>query len=56
MGKEFFRDFVHHARAEHGFAVLKDVRSKETEDSMESFLFTETFKYRFLPFAPDESA
>ena len=52
MGKEFFEDFVRHTRTEHGFAALKDVRSKEKDDSMESFLFAETFKYYYLLFAP----
>lgn len=52
MGKEFFEDFVRHTRTEHGFAALKDVRSKEKADSMESFLFAETFKYYYLLFAP----
>lgn len=52
MGKEFFEDFVRHTRTEHGFAALKDVRSKEKNDSMESFLFAETFKYYYLLFAP----
>lgn len=55
MGKEFFRDFVRHTRTEHGFAALRDVRSKEQEDSMESFLFAETFKYYYLLFAPDKA-
>lgn len=52
MGKEFFEDFVSNTRTEHGFAALKDVRSKEKSDSMESFLFAETFKYYYLLFAP----
>ncbi len=52
MGKEFFEDLVRHTRTEHGFAALKDVRSKEKNDSMESFLFAETFKYYYLLFAP----
>ncbi|MCL7715447.1 glycoside hydrolase family 47 protein [Stenotrophomonas mori] len=52
MGKEFFDDFVKHTRTEHGFSALKDVRSKEKDDSMESFLFAETFKYYYLLFAP----
>ncbi|MGH8028255.1 MAG: glycoside hydrolase family 47 protein, partial [Pseudoxanthomonas sp.] len=55
MGKEFFRDFVRHTRTEHGFAALKDVRSKEKEDSMESFVFAETFKYYYLLFAPEQT-
>ncbi len=52
MGKEFFDDFVRYTRTDHGFAALKDVRSKEKDDSMESFLFAETFKYYYLLFAP----
>lgn len=52
MGKAFFEDFVRYTRTEHGFAALKDVRSKEKDDSMESFLFAETFKYYYLLFAP----
>ena len=55
MGKEFLRDFVRHTRTGHGFAALRDVRSKEKEDSMESFLFAETFKYYYLLFAPDQT-
>ncbi|MEH0167105.1 glycoside hydrolase family 47 protein [Roseateles microcysteis] len=52
MGREFFEDFVRHTRTEAGFAALKDVRSKVREDSMESFVFAETFKYFYLLFAP----
>ena len=52
MGKEFFDDFVRYTRTDHGFSALKDVRSKEKDDSMESFLFAETFKYYYLLFAP----
>ncbi|WP_395385318.1 glycoside hydrolase family 47 protein [Paucibacter sp. JuS9] len=52
MGREFFEDFVRHTRTEAGFAALKDVRTKAKEDSMESFVFAETFKYFYLLFAP----
>ncbi len=55
MGKEFFEDFVKYTRTEHGFSALKDVRSKEKDDSMESFLFAETFKYYYLLFAPADT-
>ncbi len=51
MGREFFEDFVRHCRTEHGYAALKDVRTMEKDDSMESFLFAETFKYYYLLFA-----
>jgi mannosidase alpha-like ER degradation enhancer 2 len=41
-----------HCRTAEGYAALKDVRTKEKKDSMESFLFAETFKYYYLLFAP----
>ncbi|WP_242112102.1 glycoside hydrolase family 47 protein [Luteimonas aquatica] len=52
MGREFFEDFVRHTRTRSGFAALSDVRSKEKKDSMESFVFAETFKYFYLLFSP----
>lgn len=52
MGKVFFDDFVRDTRTQYGFAALKDVRTKEKDDSMESFLFAETFKYYYLLFSP----
>jgi mannosidase alpha-like ER degradation enhancer 2 len=55
MGREFFDDFVRHCRSEAGYAALKDVRTKTQEDSMESFVFAETFKYFYLLFAPKEA-
>ncbi|HTX19879.1 MAG TPA: glycoside hydrolase family 47 protein, partial [Bacteroidota bacterium] len=33
----------------------KDVRTKEKEDSMESFFFAETLKYLYLLFAPESA-
>jgi len=55
MGREFFEDFVRYCRTEAGYAALKDVRTKEQEDSMESFVFAETFKYYYLLFAPKDA-
>lgn len=55
MGREFFDDFVRHCRTEAGYAALKDVTSKRQDDSMESFLFAETFKYYYLLFAPAQT-
>lgn len=52
MGREFFEDFVRRCRTRYGYAALKDVRTMQQEDSMESFLFAETFKYYYLLFAP----
>jgi ER degradation enhancer, mannosidase alpha-like 2 len=55
MGREFFDDFVRSCRTEAGYAALKDVRTKEQADSMESFVFAETFKYYYLLFAPKQA-
>ena len=54
MGREFFETFVRHCRSDVGYAALKDVRTKQKEDSMESFVFAETFKYFYLLFAPKD--
>jgi glycosyl hydrolase family 47 len=52
MGERLWRDFVKHCRTEEGYAALKSVVTKEQTDSMQSFLFAETFKYFYLLFAP----
>jgi len=52
MGEQMFRDFVKHCRTEAGYAALKSVVTKEQADSMQSFVFAETFKYFYLLFAP----
>jgi mannosidase alpha-like ER degradation enhancer 2 len=54
MGESLFRDFVKHCRTEAGYAALKSVVTKEKSDSMQSFLFAETFKYYYLLFSPPE--
>jgi len=52
MGEKLWLDFVKYCRTEEGYAALKSVVSKEKTDSMQSFLFAETFKYFYLLFAP----
>src|SRR5258707_1168653 len=51
MGEMMFRDFVKYCRTDEGYAALKSVVTKEQTDSMQSFLFAETFKYFYLLFA-----
>jgi Glycosyl hydrolase family 47 len=55
MGRVFLESLVKHCRTEAGFAAIKDVRTMEKADSMESFLFSETLKYLYLLFAPDSA-
>ncbi|HAF12605.1 MAG TPA: glycoside hydrolase family 47, partial [Blastocatellia bacterium] len=52
MGQTLFADFMKHCRTEEGYAALQSVVTKEKSDSMQSFLFAETFKYFYLLFAP----
>lgn len=51
MGETMWRDFVKYCRTDEGYAALKNVVTKEKTDSMQSFLFAETFKYFYLLFA-----
>lgn len=51
MGARLFEDFVKHCRTDEAYAGLKSVVTKEKSDSMQSFLFAETFKYYYLLFA-----
>src|SRR5437773_972942 len=51
MGEIIWQDFVKYCRTDEGYAALKSVVTKEQADSMQSFLFAETFKYFYLLFA-----
>ena len=52
MGRGLWEDFVKYCRTDEGYAALKSVITKEKSNSMQSFLFAETFKYFYLLFAP----
>jgi len=52
MGETLWKDFVKYCKTDVGYAALKSVVTKERADSMQSFLFAETFKYFYLLFAP----
>jgi len=55
MGETMWRDFVKYCRTDEGYAALQSVVTKEKSDSMQSFLFAETFKYFYLLFAPPKT-
>ena len=55
MGKRMIDDILSKCKTTAGFAAVKDVRSMELEDSMESFFFAETIKYAYLIFAPEST-
>jgi len=52
MGQTFYDSLVKYCRTDVGFAALKDVRTKEKVDDMESFFLAETLKYLYLLYAP----
>ena len=55
MGQQMFSDFVRYCRTDAAYAALKNVITKEKSDSMQSFLFAETFKYFYFLFAPPKT-
>ena len=55
MAQMMFEDLVKYCRTDEGYAALKSVVTKEKSDSMQSFLFAETFKYFYLLFAPPKT-
>jgi mannosidase alpha-like ER degradation enhancer 2 len=54
-GEFLWKQFVQHCRTDVAYAALKNVMTKEKSDSMQSFLFAETFKYFYLLFAPPDT-
>jgi len=55
MGKTFFQALVTHCRTDAGYTTLTNVVTKEKGDLMPSYFLTETLKYLYLLFAPDEA-
>jgi mannosidase alpha-like ER degradation enhancer 2 len=55
MGGTMFEAIDRWTRTDAGFAVLADIRSKEKQDRMHSFVVAETLKYAYLLFAPPET-
>ena len=55
MGQEIFNDLMMYCRVDAGFAHLKDVRTKEKSDAMESFFLAETMKYLYLLLGPEHA-
>jgi len=56
MAKTMVDDILDHCKTETAFAALKNVRTYEQVNSMESFFFAETLKYAYLVFAPASAA
>ena len=54
VGEKVLQSLQKHARVTCGYASIKDVRTMQKEDRMDSFVLAETFKYLYLLFAEDE--
>ncbi|MEO6406217.1 MAG: glycoside hydrolase family 47 protein [Ferruginibacter sp.] len=55
MGKRMVDDILTHCRTEDAFASIRNVKTYEKMNSMESFFFGETLKYAYLIFAPAQT-
>lgn len=51
MGKSMFDSIVKHCKTDEAYAEIKDVRTMEKQDGMESFFLAETLKYAYLLFS-----
>ncbi|HSP88371.1 MAG TPA: glycoside hydrolase family 47 protein [Ignavibacteriaceae bacterium] len=55
MGKVILDNLIKYCKVDEGYVSLKDVITKEKKDEMESFFLTETLKYLYLLFEPDNT-
>jgi mannosidase alpha-like ER degradation enhancer 2 len=55
QGKRMVEDIITHCKNDVGYASIKNVRTMEKYNSMESFFFGETLKYAYLIFAPENT-
>ncbi|MCX6304386.1 MAG: glycoside hydrolase family 47 protein [Bacteroidetes bacterium] len=53
MGEHMINDILTKCRTDAGYAEVKNVKTLELSDSMESFFLAETLKYAYLLFAPE---
>jgi mannosidase alpha-like ER degradation enhancer 2 len=52
MGQTYFAALYKYCRTADAYAALRNVKTKEKANSMESFFFAETLKYLYLLYAP----
>jgi hypothetical protein len=51
MATQYFNDLMSYCRTDVAYTCIKDVRTKEKKDHMETFFLAETMKYLYLTFA-----
>ena len=54
MAAQYFNDIMSYCRTDVAFTNIKDVRTREQKDHMETFFLAETMKYLYLVFANPE--
>lgn len=54
IAKKIVYQLEKYSRVKCGYAALSDVKTKQHEDRMDSFVFAETFKYLYLIFEEDD--
>ena len=54
LGKHMFESIEKFCQVENGYVQIKDVRTMEKSDALESFFFAETMKYCYLFAAPEK--
>jgi hypothetical protein len=54
MARQYFDNLMKYCRTDVAFTNIKDVRTKEQKDHMETFFLAETMKYLYLTFADPE--
>jgi hypothetical protein len=55
MGQTYLNNLKKYCRTKDAYAALRDVRTKQKTNGMESFFFAETLKYLYLLFAPEST-
>ena len=55
MGKTMFESIERNCQVDNGYVQIKDVRTMDKWDTLESFFFAETMKYCYLYFAPKKA-
>jgi ER degradation enhancer, mannosidase alpha-like 2 len=55
MGHRMVTDVLTHCKVDAGYASLKDVRTLEKANSMQSFFIAETLKYAYLLYSSDDA-
>jgi hypothetical protein len=54
MASRYFADLMAYCRTDVAYTCIKDVRTREQKDHMETYFLAETLKYLYLTFANPE--